>query len=144
MNHALEEDFSVCFHGLLQGTYGNWFQHMLQSLSKITPYVPTFLTNNISALIGLGFWSRSLSLHYRFYGQGLSYTPNLCCNSKLEREGMQNPTKFTREARSSLLKWCLKHLDSERSFQKTIEMPLAFHILASWQEHFSQKGYAYY
>jgi len=93
------------------GNLGNWFQHMLQSSSKMHhPYVPTFLTNNISALIGLCFWS--LLLHCRFYGQGLSYTPNLCCSSKLEREGLQNATKFTGGARFSLLKQCLKDLDS--------------------------------
>lgn len=120
MNHALERDFCLVLFSswLLQGTYSNWFQHMLQSSSKVNHPLRAYISHK-QHLSSDGTSCRSLLLHRRFYGQGLSDTPNLCCNSKLEREGLQNSTKFTREARSRLLKRCLKDLDWKRSFQKT-------------------------
>lgn len=57
--------------------------------------------------------SRSLLLHCRFYCWGFSYTANLCCNSRLEREGIQNLIKFNGKASTILLKQCLKDVDSQ-------------------------------
>lgn len=41
--------------------------------------------------------------------------PNLCCNSRLEREGIQNLIEFTGEANTILLKQCLKDVDSQET-----------------------------
>lgn len=37
---------------------------------------------------------------------GFSYTPNLFCNSRLEREGIQNLIKFPGKASTILLEQC--------------------------------------
>lgn len=61
---------------------------------------------SVSSSVRPWFEARNLLSECGFYSQDLSYDPNLCCISVSEREGLQNPTKFTREAGS-----CFSHTD---------------------------------